>query len=91
MFNSALSRIKFTVLLGLIKRIPLADEHGSGAPGLAPAPSGLCVLTTLCRSAAPVGQTSGSRCFSYIPYEKSMTIDLEEIPARIHHVVSFEW
>ncbi|CAB1431123.1 unnamed protein product [Pleuronectes platessa] len=38
--NPALSWIKFTVLLGLIKRIPLADEHGSCAPGLALLPAG---------------------------------------------------
>lgn len=38
--NSNLSWIKFTVLLGLIKWIPLADEHGYRAPGLAPLPAG---------------------------------------------------
>lgn len=36
-----------------------------------PAPSGLCVLTTLCRSGAPVARTSGSRCSSYIPSRKA--------------------
>lgn len=35
------------------------------------APSGLRVLTILRRSAAPVGQTSGSRCSSYIPSQKA--------------------
>lgn len=35
------------------------------------APSGLRVLTILCRSAAPVGQTSGSRCSSYRPSQKA--------------------
>lgn len=36
-----------------------------------PAPSGLCVLTILCRSGTPVGQTLGSRCSSYIPSQKA--------------------
>lgn len=36
-----------------------------------PTPSGFYVLTTQCRSVAPVSQTSGSRCSSYIPSKKA--------------------
>lgn len=50
-----------------------ADERGCAAEHLASPRSQRTppVLTMLCRSAAPVGQTSGSRCFSYIPSQKA--------------------
>lgn len=69
--NSALSWIKFTVLLGLIKWIPPADEHGCGAPGLALLPEG-SVFSRYCAALEHLLiKTSGSRCSSYIPSEKA--------------------
>lgn len=69
--DSALSWIKFTVVLGSLKWIPPHRWTWLCSTWSCPAPSGLCVLTTLCRSAPPVGRTTCSRCSHNIPTSKA--------------------
>lgn len=54
-----------------------------------------CSQRTLCsHDTVPLWSTCcsdlGQQMFQLHSIQKSMTIDLEEIPARIHHVVRFE-
>lgn len=89
--NFAAYWIKFAVMLGLIKQIPQQMNMNSEAPCLAPLPAG-SVFSRHCAAlhhllvrpqAADVLAGTHS-----IP--KSMTIDLKEIPDRIHHVLCLE-